>query len=392
MRVGFITHYTLLYGANRSLLDLIDGLKRYEVSSYVVSPEEGDVTKALQDRGVPAAVVPIPWWMSKRPALDGLLRRRAYRYLRWQRDAMKRVYRSLRALPALVQQLRLWDVDVIYTNSSVTPIGALAAMYLRLPHVWHLREFGDLDYNFEYDWGRNISKRVMGSADALIANSEAVRSYLLDDAASKNTCVIYNGVAWEAEFDRLYDLAQDTPDRLESYTFALVGSVHPQKGQETAIRAVAMVAECFPHVRLLIVGGGYDTKRLKRLADEIGVADKVEFWGYVHNPYKAYLAADAALMCSRNEAMGRVTAEAMAARRPVIGYDGGGTPEIIADEQTGLLYRGGPESLARCMIRFIVNPEWARQLGDSGWHVAREKYSIETYSRKVYQVLCSILT
>lgn len=389
MRVAFITHYTSLYGANRSLLDLIDGLRSYGVSSYVVSPEEGDVTAALQDRGVPVAIMPIIRWMSERPASSGLLRR-AYRYVRWQRNVLERLYRNFRVLPVLVQQLRLWDVDVIYTNSSVIPIGALAAKWLRSPHVWHLREFGDLDFGLYPDWGASIFRHVMGSADAFIAISEAVRSHLLNGMANERVHVIYNGVAWEADFDRLYDLAQGKSSRQEPYTFALVGRIHPSKGQETAIRALAITTDRFPDARLLMVGGG-DTRQLKRIANELGVAGNVEFWGYVQDPYKAYLAADAVLMCSINEAMGRVTAEAMAACRPVIGYDSAGTAEVIEHEQTGLLYRGGPGSLATCMMRFIERPEWARQLGTNGWHVAHEKYSIEVHSESVYQVLRSIL-
>ena len=389
MRVAFITHYTSLYGANRSLLNLIDGLSKYEVSAYVVSPGEGELTKVLQNRGVPVAIMPIQLWMSKPPSFGGFLRP-ICQYI-WRRcGALKHLYGNLRVLPALVRQLRVWKIDVIYTNSSVIPIGALAARWLQLPHVWHLREFGNLHYGFQYDWGTVIFRRVINSADALIAISEALRSHLLGGISNQRVYVIYNGVASEADFVRLYEQVQAQPEHQQLYTFALVGLIHPSKGQETAIRALAIVANRYPEVRLLIVGGG-DTSQLKQLASELGVANKIEFWGYVQDPYTAYLAADAILMCSKYEAMGRVTVEAMSACRPVIGYDSAGTSEIIEHEHTGLLYRGGPETLAECMMRFIKNPEWACQLGDNGWNVARKKYSIEVYAESVYRVLCSIL-
>ena len=389
MRIAFITHYTALYGANRSLLNLLDGLKRYQVSAYVVSPREGEITDALRERGIPIAIMPIRYWMSTRPSSGGGLKW-IYRYMRWKYKALKRLYRNFHVLLPLMRQLRAWDVDLIYTNSSVIPVGALAAKCLQLPHVWHLRELGDLDYGLHPDWGRRIFRYLVGSSNAIIANSEAVRSHLLRGVRNGHVYVIYNGVAWEADFDRLRELAQEERKYQRPYTFALVGFIHPNKGQETAIRALAIAAKRFPDIRLLIVGGG-DTTHLKRIATESGVIDNVEFWGYIQNPYKAYLTADAVLMCSKYEAMGRVTAEAMSACRPVIGYESGGTVEIIEHEHTGLLYRGGPESLATCMIRFIENPEWARQLGENGWQVARKKYSIEVYSEKVYQVLCSVV-
>jgi len=389
VRIAFITHYTSLYGANRSLLNLIDGLKRYEVFAHIVSPGEGEITEALRERRIPIAIMPVRYWMSTRPSSGSGLKW-VYRYMRWGYGAAKRLYRNIYVLPSLARQLRAWGIDLIYTNSSVIPTGALAAKCLRLPHVWHLRELGDLDYGLRPDWGTSAFRYLIGSADAIITNSKAVRSHLLNGVTNEHVYVIYNGVAWESDFDHLRELAQEERQHQRPYTFALVGIIHPNKGQEMAIRALAIATKRFPDIRLLIVGGG-DATHLKRIATELGVIDNVEFWGYIHDPYKAYLAADAVLMCSKYEAMGRVTAEAMAACRPVIGYESGGTAEIIEHEHTGLLYRGGPEALATCMMRFVENPEWAQQLGENGWHVAHEKYSIEVYSESVYQVLCSVL-
>jgi glycosyltransferase involved in cell wall biosynthesis len=397
MRVAFITHYTTLYGANRSLLSLVDGLRRYDVVSHVVAPAEGDVTNALRGRSVPIAVMPIQWWVASQ-GLDGFdaghLLRWLYKYLRWRSRTLERLSGNIRVLPKLVKQLKLWNVDVVYTNTSVTPVGAMAARILQRPHIWHLREFSDLHYGYQYDWGKSIFRLLIGRADAVIAISEAIRTYHLRDAKSERTHVIHNGVASVAEFDRLYDKVNSNPNYAfeanRPYTFALVGVIHPAKGQDAAIRALALLAREFEKVRLLIVGEGR-TDRLKALAHDLGVTNRVEFWGYVDDPYKAYLASDAVLMCSRNEAMGRVTAEAMSACRPVIGYDEAGTSEIIEHGHTGLLYRGGPEALASCMRQFVENPVWARQLGNNGWDVARKKYSVEVYAQSVYEVLSSVV-
>ncbi len=88
--------------------------------------------------------------------------------------------------------------------------------------------------------------------------------------------------------------------------------------------------------------------------------------------------------------MGRTTAEAMAAGLPVIGYDGGGTPEVISDGETGLLYRGGAAELAAAMGRLVAAPQWAAQLGEKGWVGARERFTVERYAAEVYKVLWAI--
>jgi glycosyltransferase involved in cell wall biosynthesis len=92
-------------------------------------------------------------------------------------------------------------------------------------------------------------------------------------------------------------------------------------------------------------------------------------------------------MCSVSEAMGRVTAEAMAACRPVIGHDRGGTSELIRHEQTGLLYSGGDEALAASMRRFLEQPDRVRRMGEEAWRDARERFTIELYAERVANVL-----
>ena len=96
-------------------------------------------------------------------------------------------------------------------------------------------------------------------------------------------------------------------------------------------------------------------------------------------------------MCSKFEATGKATAQAIAVSRPVIGYNKGGTHEIIDDEVTGLLYNDGYKNLAYCMKRFVENPEWAKQLGINGWEKARKEFTIEIYAKQVYKVLQEVM-
>lgn len=392
MRVGFITHYPELYGANRSLLNLIDGLQKHQVTPYVISASEGQITDSLRVRGVAVEVLPIQWWVSKKPQPTN----NTWKYLSQQyyakRKAIKRLYLNLQILKDLIEKLREWEIDAIHTNSSVTPIGLLAAKQLGIPHIWHFREFGDLDYGFLPDWGSGIHKLVIRSSDACIAISKTIRNHRLTGVASQRVHIIYNGIASEEEFDRLYALSQQKSVSQKPYTFAILGFIHPGKGQEIAIKALSLVANKFPETRLLIVGGGKeaDLRNLQQLAKSLQVEEKVEFWGQIADPYTAYRVADAVLMCSKNEAMGRVTVEGMSACLPVIGYDNAGTSELISHERTGLLYRGEHEELAKCMLRLVENPKWGQQIGHHGWQFARDRFTVESYAQAVYKVLLSV--
>jgi glycosyltransferase involved in cell wall biosynthesis len=383
LRVAFITHYTELYGANLSLLNLIDGLGGYGVRAHVICPDHGDLLGALAQKNVPAAVLPFEWWVSPgRRTVVG---------------ARTRLVRNVRRLRPIAAQITRWECDLVYSNSSVFSIGAMAATELELPHVWHLREFGRRDYDLWPDFGARLAQLGFRTADATIFVSHALRKVLLGKARPANSHVIYNGVAREAAFDARRRAADAVRGRRQPFTFVLVGRFRESKGQTVAIRAFAAVAARATDVRLLLVGGAGQTgdqsyyDECRALVAELGVADRIEFWGYIPDPERAFLAADAALMCSRNEAMGRVTAEAMSACRPVIGFDNGGTSELIAHDRTGLLYRGGPEALAECMARYVAAPDLAAQHGEAGWHEARRRHSTEAYVAQVYEVIRGVM-
>jgi glycosyltransferase involved in cell wall biosynthesis len=378
LRVCFLTHYAELYGANLSLLNLIEGLGRYGVRSHVISPEQGDLLPELARRGIPAAVLPFEWWVSPRRTILGVA---------------ARLIRNCRRVRSFAAQASHWGCDLVYSNSSVFAVGAMAAAKLGLPHVWHVREFGWRDYGLLPDFGSHMSRLGYRTADATVFVSHALRRAVLGRSPAANSHVIYNGVAREAIFDERRRAAEALRGRRRPFTFALIGRFRASKGQAVAIRAFAQVAARHSAARLLLVGGAGQTgeqdyfERCRALASELGVADRIEFWGYIPDPERAFLEADVALMCSRNEAMGRVTAEAMSACRPVIGFDGAGTSELIDPNRTGLLYRGGWEALAACMARYVAAPDLAWQHGQAGWHDARRRHSTEAYAAQIYEVL-----
>jgi len=375
MRVVFIAHYSALLGANRSLLDLLDGLKEFKVQAQVVCPRRGELLVALEKRNIEFAVIPFRGWFCSR-SIESRVKKPA------------RLLTNLAAIPRLSRCIRQWDPDIIYTNSSVTPVGAWMSRILHKPHIWHIREMPLLHYGLHYDWGERVFRHWLNKADAVISISRAVKQAVCNDLQTR-IYTMHDGVIFSG--DPLLSIEPKCSSG--NYTFAIVGVTSANKGQDQAIRAVAELRKDFSDIRLLVVGSddkGYIDK-LKELSVELNVSEQVDFWGYMSNPLEAYKAADAVLMCSKHEAMGRVTAEAMAAARPVIGYNSGATPEIVDNEVTGLIYDGGHQELAQCMKRFIEEPKWAQQLGINGRRKAQKEFSVEVYSGRVYEVLQDVM-
>lgn len=384
IKVAFITHYSSLYGANRSLLDLIDGLRQFDVGAYVISTEDGQIREALDSREVPFVVLPFHRWVGWRPRCTKL-HEWARAYLVWRKETVARLAGNVSVSRTIAGQLRQWNVDMVYTNSSVTPVGLMAARGVSLPHVWHLREFCDLHFNLKFDWGKNLFERYIGCSDAIISVSKAIEDYYLARVESQRKRVIYNGVA-SREFINALRPGKEQHANHDKYTFLMLGAIQENKGHSEALQALAELKKQGLDVELVVAGEGALAK-LHDAAIELGVADIMEYRGYVDDPFALLREVDALLVCSRYEAMGRVTVEAMAVGRPVIGFNQAGTSELIQHEHNGLLYEGGSGELANSMARFVQSPDWAASLGENGWRQAKDKYSIERYAEEVFSVL-----
>ena len=371
MKGFFISHYSALYGANHSLLDLLDGLDKFGVESFVIIPETGDLKHQLSKRKIPCRIVPMACWVTeKKPTFGGMIRN---------------IIDTRYSVSHLNKHINNWNADFIYTNSSITPIGRIIALKKKIPHIWHLREFGKLDYGINFVYPKGITRRFIVGSNAVICNSEAVKDHYFA-ASKKNIHVVYNGVASKKQFDSLYQ--QEKSKQSDDYVFSMVGRLSSSKGQDVAIKALSELKKAGYHARLVIVGDGEQefVSYCKTLVENLDLCNDVEFTGYLKNPYEVYSSSDCLLMCSQHEAMGRVTAEAMSACLPVIGRNSGGTAEIIENKRTGILYDSFPQ-LVDAMKQMVQTPVMGREMGLEGWKAAKERFSTEQYVAKIYQIL-----
>jgi glycosyltransferase involved in cell wall biosynthesis len=117
----------------------------------------------------------------------------------------------------------------------------------------------------------------------------------------------------------------------------------------------------------------------------------VDFVDFTEDRYRYFQQSHAALMCSRSEAFGRVTVEAMKLGLPVIGADRGGTPELVRDRETGLLYpHGDPSALAERIDRLYRDRELRERLGSDARKWAWATFSVRRHTQDVMEILAEI--
>jgi glycosyltransferase involved in cell wall biosynthesis len=138
-------------------------------------------------------------------------------------------------------------------------------------------------------------------------------------------------------------------------TVARLWSGDIYKGVDVTIRALPTIANVFPNVKYLVIGRGDDQPRLARLAQELGVADRVVFAGFVPTPDLAehYRVADAYIMPSQ-EGFGIVYLEAMACGKPVLSGDADGSADPVQDGRLGWqVPHRDPEAVAAACIEIL---------------------------------------
>jgi len=356
---------------------LLEGLIKNDFTPMVFVPEEGPLIDELKKRNIVYRKFKFWAWMGVNSKLFNI-------------KAVLRFILNLAALPLFLLYVIKFKPSIIYSNSSITPIGIYLSLILKIPHIWHIRELGKLDYNLEYDFGRKYFYYFMRKSDSVICISQFVRESLFD-GDWKNVTIINNAVFSSNDVELIN--AEEEIRKDKPFTFLMMTIVHPSKGIHDAIEALQKIKKDFSEIKLIICGGDEDKKYrkdLNNLVAKLGLTENVSFMGFIDKPSAMYKIADAVLVCSRNEAWGRVAAEAMIFEKPVIGYNGGGTKEIIVNKLTGLLYNN-IEELSSCMKTLILDKELVNDIIRNSKKYALQNFSVNETTGKVLKTITKLI-
>jgi glycosyltransferase involved in cell wall biosynthesis len=326
LRVAFVAHGTG-GGADLLLRELLVGLTESEVcESLVITPFEGERADALRAAGVPVAVANYGWWCWRHPSPDMTLTGK--RVLNFARS----IWPSARSV---ANALKAFSPDVVVSNTCVIPAGPLAAAILRIPHVWLAQEYGRADFGYQFFLGYGPSMRLLGVSSAVVIAISDALAHALERFVPRRKINVLHAASLMPPGSALMPRDEGEPLRL-----LLLGTGVQGKGIDDAIRGLRIARTNGVDVQLRVVGVK-DVERFRQLATTCGLAHSVTVVGRVEEVLTEIDHAHVGLMCSRSEAFGRVTVEYLRRGRPVIGTRSGGTPELVDDGVTGLLYPPG---------------------------------------------------
>lgn len=168
-------------------------------------------------------------------------------------------------------------------------------------------------------------------------------------------------------------LPEERREGAVSRTILFVGSFHPHKGLEIAIRAFSAIGDRFPEARLLVVGRGNnaDVLRIQTLVNQLNLRDKIQFLGQRENAEVLQILARSEIVLVPEQWFSDfgpvILVEALALGRAVVASRIGSIPEFIEDGRTGLLADyNRPEKFAEKILWLLEHPEEARAMGEKG--------------------------
>lgn len=169
------------------------------------------------------------------------------------------------------------------------------------------------------------------------------------------------------------------------FTVCNVGRLVPEKRQERIIEAAALLRRRGVDIDFWLVGAGHLEQRLKDMAVELGVDDRVKFWGFNTNPYPILSSAHAMLLSSEAEGYPTVVCEALCLGVPVVSTRVAGVDELLGSG-AGIVCDHTVEAIADAIEAFATSPQRLAQCAHEA-ALRGTEFDINSTIKKIEQIL-----
>lgn len=355
MRVLFLDQFSELGGAQRCLLDLIDGLACSGLHAAV--PAGGPLVPALAARGVTVHELPPSNYGNgyKTPA-----------------DLLRFTVDTPRLASRIAGLVRKHAADLVYVNGPrLLPAASLAT---RGPLIFHAHNYLGKRYS------STLARWSLRRANArVIACCRFVARVLPHDRLR----VIYNGV-------RELPFAPPAARKGRRPRVGMLGRIAPEKGQLDFVHGARILTERGAGAEFHIYGSALfsDASYLDRVRASSGSLP-ITFEGWSTNIAAAFANLDVlAVPSSAIDATPRVILEAFSAGVPVVAYRSGGIPELIEHGSSGILTASPtPEALAAAIGELLAHPARISAIVSAARARWQERFTVQRYAREIATVM-----
>jgi glycosyltransferase involved in cell wall biosynthesis len=361
-------------GGEVSLLGVLQNLRRDAFAPHLACGEHGAFADAARALEIPVYQIPMPSIRFHKPFVP------------------------LKAIRSLKRCMIENKIDLVHANSSRGALlGGLAAKYLGIPVIWHVRVAGK---------DALLDGLLIRLASEVIVNSQGTAKRFANRGASNKIRVVYNGVDTDrfSPSENRESLRKSLGFGPEEVVILMVGRLTREKGHQVLIDAAAQIRN--GRCRYVIAGeespvpDGPFTRMLRDKAESIGLGESFRFVGFQDRPEIWFQAADMVVVPSLTltgafsfrEGFGRVAAEAGACCAPVVASRDGGLVEVVVDGETGLLVRqDDPAALASAIERLAADPSLRKDMGQRARAYVRQMFDVHNHVRTLESIYREIL-
>lgn len=234
-----------------------------------------------------------------------------------------------------------------------------------------------------------LKRALLHCADIIMVHSNAALNHMINQKFSRRKLrMLYMGIYdwWFEPAEPLEELKSGFP------VLGFIGQICERKGVPALLKALELVSHEKLDFKAHLVGrdfeqGGKYLTKMRLLAEQLGLAEKVVFHDFVDNPQNWFASFDIVVVPSLQEPFGLVAVEALAQKKPLIVSRTGGLTEIVQEGATGLCVEpGSATELAAAILKMMKNPQWAESLGEAGYAKVKEMFSLERFVRELNEI------
>ena len=322
-------------------------------------------------------------------------------YVKLPKNKLYRLFQFLLFLIKSIEIIKKENIDVIYSHiygfyGLINVLGGLLTNRLRIH--WHCGFVGHFRRKMtkkEVFLGYVPLQLTMKFVDCLITGVEATKRHYSEFFGILNKIQLMpNGVSVKR-----FNPNISTEELV--YKFKLIGKkkilyVHrlaSRKGPEYLIKAMELIKTQIRNCILILVGDGPQREQLEQLTKKRGLEKDIIFTGKIPNAdIPKFLAlADVFVVPSTEEGFSRALAEAMACKKPIVATNVGGNPEVAPDGKVAILVPPrDPDTLAKAIIRILIDKDLAEYLSRNGYKRAINKYSQEKVAKRFIEIISQL--
>lgn len=365
-------------GASRSMINLMCELKQYDIETIAVIRAKGTLEKELQKNKLRYYIcdtVSLTDGVDERVSLG----RKIAQHLK--------VLYNLATTFILSRKLKDEKIDIVHINKVVGIGGAVFAKWLKVPYVWHIREFLKEDYHRCFSLEEYVYNLIKESQTIIAISKDVQETW--EQRLHKDIECVYNGIVMSNAEWKPHDI---DPSNIK---ILFAGTIVEGKRQLDAVKAIHILYSRGYSVSLLLIGECLSQEykdKIEQYVVENALESVVEFRDFVPDLKSVREEYSIGILCSEKEGFGRVTVETMDAGLLFVGSDSGGTSELVEDGITGLLYPvGNTEALADKIEYAVQNPGEIRAIQERAYAYVRENFTISRTAEKVLEIYRDVL-